>query len=128
MEITDHRYVSLTSYKRDGTGVPVAVWIAPLPDGRAGFTTDGSSWKAKRIRNNPSVTLRPCDLRGNVPGDAVEVAATAAVVTEGDDYDAVCRAVGKKYGVLYWVVDLGSRIKALFGRDDHRAAIVITLT
>ena len=126
-DISAEKYVSLTSYKRDGSAVPVAVWIAPLPDGRVGFTTDGGSFKAKRIRRNPAVTLRPCDLRGNVAADAPEVTGSAVVVDSGADYDAVCAAIGKKYGLQYKLLEIGSKVKAMVGRKDHRAAIVITL-
>ena len=33
---------------------------------RALVITEKNSWKVKRIRNNPEVTLQPCDMRGNV--------------------------------------------------------------
>ncbi|WP_395159675.1 pyridoxamine 5'-phosphate oxidase family protein, partial [Ilumatobacter sp.] len=46
--ISDAKFVSLTTYKKDGTPKPLPVWIAALPDGRVGFTTSGESWKAKR--------------------------------------------------------------------------------
>ena len=127
MDISAEKYVSLISYKRDGGAVPVPVWIAPLADGRAGFTTDGGSFKAKRIRRNPAVVLQPCDMRGNVADGAPEVRGSAVVVESGADYDAVCSAIGKKYGIQYKVLEIGSKLKAMIGRKDHRAVIVITL-
>ena len=127
MDISAERYVSITSYKRDGGAVPVAVWIAPLADGRVGFTTDGGSFKAKRIRRNPAVTLRPCDMRGNVAAEAPELAGTAVVLDEGPDLDAVTKAIAKKYGIQAAAVTLGSKLKALIGRPSQHAAIVVTL-
>lgn len=62
--IADVKFVLLTTFKRDGTPQPLPVWIAALLGGRVGFTTSGESWKAKRARNNPQVTQRPCDQRG----------------------------------------------------------------
>ena len=41
-------------------------------NGPFGTTTSG---KVKRIRNNPTVTLRPCDARGRVPDSTVTVTA-----------------------------------------------------
>lgn len=127
MDISAERYVSITSYKRDGGAVPVAVWIAPLADGRVGFTTDGGSFKAKRIRRNPAVTLRPCDMRGNVAADAPELTGRAVVVESGADLDAATAAIAKKYGIQAALVSVGSKFKALIGRSSNHAAIVVTL-
>lgn len=127
-DIRDARYVSLTSFKRDGTPVPVPVWIAPLDDGRAGFTTDAGSFKVKRIRRNPSVELRACDMRGKVADGADVIAATAVVVDGGPEHDLVHRAVAKKYGIQFTLVHLGGKLKRLVGRDaEPVAAIVLTI-
>jgi len=127
-DIRGARYVSLTSFKRDGTPVPVPVWIAPLADGRAGFTTDAGSFKVRRIRQNPAVELRPCDVRGRVAAGAAAVPATAAVVDAGPDHDLVHRAVAEKYGIQFTLVHLGGRLKRLVGRDAPPVtAIVLTL-
>ena len=127
MDISSARYVSLTSYKRNGDAVHVPVWIAPLPDGRAGFTTDAGSFKVTRIRNNPKVVLRACDMRGKVADDAVEVPATAVIATEGPDQVAVAAAIGKKYGIQYKLTELGGKLKRLVQSDSvPPAAVVIT--
>src|SRR6478752_6131878 len=110
-DIRDHRYVSLTSFKRDGQPVHVPVWIAPLPDGRAGFTTDAGSFKVKRIRRNASIELRPCDVRGKVPDGAVAATGTAVVEGDGAAHDEVHRAVARKYGIQFHLIELGGKIK-----------------
>lgn len=125
MDIASSRYVSLTTFRKSGEAVPVPVWIAPLPDGRAAFTTDAASGKAKRIRNNPTVTVRPCDMRGKVADDAPEVRATAAIVTSGADLDAAVAAVRKKYGIQFLLIDVGGKLKRLIGRSQEPAAGVI---
>jgi hypothetical protein len=127
MDIRAARYVSLTSSKQNGETVDVPVWIAPLTDGRAGFTTDAGSFKVKRIRRNPAVTLRPCDMRGRVAADATAVAATAAIVEDGPDHQRVHDAVAAKYGIQFTLVHLGGKLKRLIGRDAPPvAAIVLT--
>jgi PPOX class probable F420-dependent enzyme len=40
--------------------------------GRLYFMTPASSWKARRIANNPRVTLALCAFRGQALGPAVE--------------------------------------------------------
>ena len=75
------RYVTLTTYKRDGTPVATPVWIAARPDGALCFTTDPQSWKVKRLQRNPQVTVQACGLRGQVREGTAPRAATAEAVT-----------------------------------------------
>ena len=61
----------LTSFRRNGQGVgsPVGAVVA---DGKMHFMTPASSWKARRIANNPRVTLALCTFQGNVLSPVVE--------------------------------------------------------
>lgn len=127
MDIRDARYVSLTSFKRDGQPVPVPVWIAPLADGRAGFTTDVASFKVKRIRRNPAVELRACDVRGRVADDAEVVSGTAVVETEGADHDAVHRAMADKYGIQFHLIEAGGKLRRLIRRQPPVVSVVISV-
>jgi PPOX class probable F420-dependent enzyme len=128
MDITSGRYVSATTFRRSGEGVAAPVWIVGLPDGRAGFTTAGSSGKVKRLRNRADVVLRPCDLRGNVADGAPEVAATGAVADQGTpDFEQVIGALRRKYGIQYTAIDVGNRLKRLIGREPDTVAVVLTL-
>ena len=57
--------------------------------------TQEKSWKVKRIRNTPRVTIAKCDARGNVKGEAVEATATVLDKSRtGDAYDAIARRYG----------------------------------
>lgn len=129
MEISDERYVSLTTFRRNGEAVSSPVWIAALAGGRAGFTTDPGSGKVKRIANNGRVELRPCNARGVVAEGVAPTHATAEVVTGGSDaYREVERAVGAKYGFQFRMLRIGSKLKGLIGRGGAgEAGIVITL-
>ena len=65
------RYLSVTTFRRDGTPVVTPVWLARQGDELV--TSSGSlSGKAKRLRNSSRVLLAPCDMRGRVTGDTVE--------------------------------------------------------
>ena len=57
------KYLSITSYRRDGSGVSTPVWFA-AEDERLLVMTDSKSGKVKRIRRNPYVTIAPCSGRG----------------------------------------------------------------
>jgi PPOX class probable F420-dependent enzyme len=52
------RYLSVTSFTRDGTGVATPLWF--VSDGRRLFAlTDLHSAKVRRMRRNPRVWSRP---------------------------------------------------------------------
>jgi len=115
--ITDETYVLLTTFRKSGEGVGTAVWIAALTDGIAGFTTEENSGKVKRIRNNPDVTLQPCDMRGRVRAGAEVVHATAEVLV-GTDARPVRDAIHRKHPVMTKLIGVGD----LFGKGLRRAA------
>ena len=117
MAISDEKYVLLTTFRKNGLGVATPVWIVGLPDGTAGFTTEIDSGKVKRVRNNPSVTLQHCNLRGKVTEDAEVVAAKADVLV-GADARAVTKAVRRKYRVAILLLDVGTLFRKLFRRPE----------
>jgi uncharacterized protein len=117
MGIADEQYVLLTTFRRTGAAVSSAVWIAPLPDGGAGFTTGADSGKVKRIRNNPSVMLCPCDMRGRTKPGAVAVPATATVLL-GDDAAPIGAAIKAKYRVMVTLMQAGYRVKGWISRAE----------
>jgi hypothetical protein len=123
--ISSAKYVSLVTVRRSGDKVASPVWIAALPDGRAGFTTDLDSGKVKRIRNNPSVTVQACSMRGALISGSPVVAATAEVV-EGAPADAVQRAIRSKYWVVATLMSIPWAIKGLFGKKTPNSAIILT--
>lgn len=73
-------YLSLTTYRRDGSAVTTPVWCV-VDDQRVLMRTDSESYKVKRLRHNPSVSIAACDSRGKprsdaIPGEAEELPAT----------------------------------------------------
>src|SRR5512132_2813241 len=64
------RYLSVTSFKRDGTGVATPVWF--VSDGRRLFAlTDLHSPKVRRIRRNPRVLIASCLPGGKLRNEPV---------------------------------------------------------
>jgi PPOX class probable F420-dependent enzyme len=65
------KYLSITSYRRDGTSVATPVWF--VADGeRLLVETDAGSYKVKRIRRDPRVSVATCSARGKTLSDPVE--------------------------------------------------------
>ena len=54
------KYLSLTTFKRDGSAVATPVWFVREGDALR-VVTDVDAGKAKRIRNSGSVLVAPCD-------------------------------------------------------------------
>lgn len=124
MSIADEEYVSLVTYKADGTPKPLPVWIVDLGDNTVGFTTWGESWKAKRVRNNPKVTLQPCDQRGNITEGSAIVEGTARM-TEGAEYTKVAALVKEKYGFMVTMVKTMNKVRSAMGKGGQSTSAMI---
>ena len=64
------RYISITSFKRDGTGVATPVWAATHGT-RLFALTDRHSAKVRRIHGNPTVHIAPCRAGGKLRGTPI---------------------------------------------------------
>jgi uncharacterized protein len=121
------RFVSVTSFKRDGTGVATPVWAGS--DGQRLFAfTDLHSAKVRRIRRTPHVLVAPCRPDGQLRGQAL--AARATVLTAPADLDGVRRILLAQHPASYRVVMLFYRVaRRLRGRQNvaDGAALAITL-
>jgi PPOX class probable F420-dependent enzyme len=127
MTLTDEKYVSFTTYKKDGSTKALPVWIADFGDGTIGFTTASSSYKVKRLTNDPRVVLQPSNARGEVK-DGTEPVTGTAVVETGAAFEKRRDAVKSKYGLQYTGITLLGKLMSLIGRGSGTdAAVVITL-
>jgi PPOX class probable F420-dependent enzyme len=112
-EVAKSEYILLTTFTKDGRPKPTAIWAVAAGDGLVAITQE-TSWKVKRIRNTPRVTIAPCDRRGTPKGEAVE--ATAAVLDKaanGATYDAI----GKRYGLIGKTFNFFSKLRG--GMDKN---------
>ena len=87
------RYLSITSYKRDGRGVATPVWFVQR-DGRLLVETDAASGKVKRVRRNPQVRVAVCTASGRLRGE--QVPAVAEILPDSE-IGAVERLIADKY-------------------------------
>lgn len=101
------KYLSLTSFRRDGTGVATPVWFVVERD-RLLVKTDPQSLKAKRIRRNPGVTIAPCTASGRLR--ATPIPATAEFLPAGE-LPHVGELMARKYRIdrfvvlpIYWAI------------------------
>lgn len=114
-------YISLESYKRDGSGVRTPVWAAPL-DGTLVVFTLRDSFKVKRIRRNPNVRVARCGMTGKVLGPWRDGSCT--LVQDEHLEERAYGALNEKYG---WQMRLGTLLRSIFGGLEKRVILQIRL-
>lgn len=106
-DLAKSQYILLTTFTRDGRPKPTPIWTAVDGD-RLLVITEGKSWKVKRIRNTPRVTLATCTMRGRPTSEAVE--GTAAIL-DNSHTAAVYDAIAKRYGIVGKVFNFFSKLR-----------------
>jgi hypothetical protein len=101
------KYVLLTTFRKDGTPVSTPVWGVARDDKLYVWTETGS-WKVKRIRRNPAVTVQACDMRGKTTrGTVVE---GSARLLDAIDTERVRGWVRRKYWLTAPLLILASNL------------------
>lgn len=114
------KFVSLTTYKRNGDAVATPLWIAADGD-QLVFWTPADSWKVKRVRRDPRVSMAPCTRSGKVSPGAPTVTGRGHVVDDAAEVARVEALIGRKYGLGFRVV---TTIEKLI-RRGHTDRVVI---
>ena len=120
------RYLSLTSFKRDGTGVATPLWF--VNDGSRLLALTGlRSAKVKRIRRNPHVLVAPCRPNGKLRGEPVP--GRVEVLTATPELDRVQKLLMKRYRLTYRVVMLAYWVgRRLRGQPKVPEGAVLAIT
>jgi len=99
--LTGEPYLSITTFRPDGTAASTPVWFVSDDLRRRLFVATGAeTWKVRRIRRNPHVRVAVCTARGKVTGEAIE--GVARIVDEGQ---LVRRLQTEKYGWQKWLIE-----------------------
>ncbi len=106
-DIAKAQYILLTTFTKDGRAKPTAIWAANK-DERLLVITGANSWKVKRIRNTPRVTLAICDRGGHPKSEAIEATAT---ILDKSQTGLVYDAIGSEYGIVGKVFNLFSKLR-----------------
>ncbi|MEU8840949.1 PPOX class F420-dependent oxidoreductase [Streptomyces roseus] len=120
-ELNQGKYVSLTTFRKDGTPVATPVW-AVADGGELYVWTRSDSWKVKRIRANGRVALSACDVRGRVAEGAAVLEGEARLLDEAG-LARVRKLMSRKYTWQFWAVDLPAAL-ARRGKRPHTAIAV----
>ncbi|WP_327701712.1 PPOX class F420-dependent oxidoreductase [Streptomyces decoyicus] len=117
-------YVSLVTYRRNGTPVATPVWA--VADGAELLVwTRDDSWKVKRLRHDGRVTVTPCDVRGRIAEGAQAVEGTGRLLEGAAGLGRVRKAIARKYGLRFRLMDgFGALVRG--GKRPH-VGISVTL-
>ena len=91
--IRGQKYISLTSFRKNGEKVATPVWFGEDGD-KLYVMTRSDMGKTKRIRNNPQVRVAPCTIRGRVTGP--EFATTARILPQ-EEHGHARQTINRKY-------------------------------
>jgi len=91
--IRGQNYVSLTTFRKNGKGVPTPVWFGEEND-KLYVMTRSDMGKTKRIRNNSKVKVAPCTIRGKVTGPEFNAVAR---ILPAQDGPAARKTINRKY-------------------------------
>jgi uncharacterized protein len=118
------KYMSLTTFRKDGTPVATPVWV--VRDGESlRVITGADSGKAKRLRNNPAVTVAPCDMRGKPKGAAIS---GTALLLDPSGTAVTLELVRHKYGLMGRILGWSNERRARkSGAGTDQVGVTITL-
>lgn len=119
------KYLSVTSFKRDGAGVATPVWF--VVDGRRLLVmTDPQSFKAKRIRRNPEVMIAPCTASGRLRDKPVRA---RAELLPDSELESVERSMARKYRIdRVLILPIYRALQRLRGAPVGRDEAVLAIT
>lgn len=121
-ELSKERYISLTTFKRDGTPVSTPVWVAG-DEGRLLVWTGAGTWKVKRIRRDAHVRVAASSAGGKTHGDALD--ATATIL---DDTDRVRELLTRKYGLTYRAVRAFNALVRAIRRQPAAESVTLEIS
>ncbi len=117
MQLADEKYINLETYRKNGRAVRTPVWFVESNDIIYVRTSDDTG-KYKRIHNNPSVQIAPCNMHGGVKGNWVK--GEARIASEEEKLKAF-KMLEKKYGIIY-------KMTRIFRAGKNYVGIVIRIT
>jgi PPOX class probable F420-dependent enzyme len=121
VDLAQEKYVSLTTFKRDGTPVSTPVWVVP-GDGRLLVSSPASTWKVKRIRRDGHVRVAACSGLGKLHGEPLEGQATIV-----SDTTEVNRLIARKYRLAYRLIRGFGAVSRTLRRKPEPESVTIEI-
>jgi uncharacterized protein len=115
-DLSKSRYVSLTTFRRDGSEASTPVWVVSDDGVRLLVWTGANTWKAKRIQRDPRVLVAPSNGRGHEQGGRF---AGHARLLGPEAAPLVVPLLRRKYGWQRYGLELWSKLTRSGGNATY---------
>jgi PPOX class probable F420-dependent enzyme len=112
-QLAGERYISLTTFRRDGSAASTPVWVVSDDGERLLVWTGANTWKVKRIRHDPRVLVAAATMRGREFGPRLEAHARVLGPEAGE---LVAPLLRRKYGWQRRGLELQAAFRRLLRR------------
>jgi PPOX class probable F420-dependent enzyme len=110
--LAKERYLSITTFRRDGSPASTPVWVVSDDPHRLLIATGAETWKVRRIKRDPHVRVAACSARGKEHGEPL-----TGVARLVEEERLVRRLQREKYG---WQMRLVESVNAFTRRVLRR--------
>jgi uncharacterized protein len=122
--LADEKYISLTTFKQDGTPVATPVWVVSDDGQRLLVWTSSQTWKVKRLRRDPRVIVTASDFRGRTRGESYEGVGRLLDIPQGSLVEPL---LNRKYGLTRRLLGLFNRLVRVVTRKQPEPAAYIEI-
>jgi PPOX class probable F420-dependent enzyme len=120
--LTGEKYISLMTFKQDGTPVATPVWVVSDDERRLLVWTGPQTWKVKRLRRNPRVIVTASDFRGRTRGESYEGVGRLLDIQQGSLVEPL---LDRKYGMTRRLLGLFNRlVRAITRKQPEPSAYI----
>jgi len=120
--LATERYVSITTFRRDGSPASTPVWVVSDDPRRLIVATGADTWKVRRIRRNPHVRVAGCNARGWIHGGAIDGVARLV-----DEEPLVRRLQVEKYGWQKRLIEASYELVRRLRRKPREESVFIEI-
>ena len=123
--LAGEKYISLTTFKKDGTAVATPVWVVSDDGRRLLVLTGPDTWKVKRLRRDPRVVVAASDYRGRVRGESFEGVGRLLDIPQGSLVEPL---LDRKYGLARRLLGAFNRLVRVVTRKQPEPPAYIEIT
>jgi PPOX class probable F420-dependent enzyme len=122
--LAGEKYISLTTFKQDGTPVATPVWVVSDDERRLLVLTGPQTWKVKRLRRDPRVLVSASDFRGQTHGESYEGVGRILDIPPGSLVEPL---LNRKYGLTRRLLGVFNRLVRVLTRKQLEQAAYIEI-
>ena len=122
--LAGERYISLTTFKQDGTPVATPVWVVSDDGRRLLVWTGPQTWKVKRLRRNPRVVVAASDVRGRTRGESYEGLGRLLDIPQGSLVEPL---LDRKYGLTRRLLGVFNKLVRVATRKQPEPSAYIEI-